>query len=39
MGNATHDPLSVMLTSKDMQKSLAFYREVLGFEVEHAWPS
>ena len=39
MSNAPMDPLAVMLTTKDMQKSLAFYRDVLGFRVESAWPS
>jgi uncharacterized glyoxalase superfamily protein PhnB len=39
MSNAPHDPLAVMLTSKDLKRSLAFYRDVLGFRVESAWPS
>jgi uncharacterized glyoxalase superfamily protein PhnB len=33
-----HDPLTLMLTSRDMKKSLAFYRDMLGFEIEAAWP-
>ena len=39
MSNAPMDPLAVMLTAKDLKKSLAFYRDVLGFRVESAWPS
>jgi uncharacterized glyoxalase superfamily protein PhnB len=31
-------PLCVMLTCKDMGKSVAFYRDVLGFEVQAIWP-
>jgi uncharacterized glyoxalase superfamily protein PhnB len=31
-------PLTVMLTVKDMMKSMAFYRDTLGFEVEARWP-
>jgi uncharacterized glyoxalase superfamily protein PhnB len=31
-------PLCIMLTCKDMVKSLAFYRDTLGFEVEQSWP-
>jgi len=31
-------PNSVMLTSKDTKASVAFYRDVLGFEVSEAWP-
>ena len=31
-------PLCVMLTCKDMAKSVAFYRDVLGFNVEAMWP-
>ena len=38
MSTNTHDPLSVMLTAKDAKKSIAFYRDVLGFQLEHAWP-
>jgi len=33
-----HYPLAVSLTSKDMSKSVAFYRNVLGFELESVWP-
>lgn len=33
-----HHPLEIMLTSKDMSKSIAFYRDVLGFELEASWP-
>lgn len=38
MSGATHDPLSVILTCRDVAKSLAFYRDVLGFVVENQWP-
>lgn len=31
-------PLCLMLTVRDMAKSLAFYRETLGFELREAWP-
>jgi catechol 2,3-dioxygenase-like lactoylglutathione lyase family enzyme len=33
-----HYPLAISLTSKDMSKSVAFYRNVLGFELETIWP-
>jgi uncharacterized glyoxalase superfamily protein PhnB len=33
-----HDPLTLMLTCRDTKKSVAFYRDTLGFEVEAAWP-
>lgn len=32
------DPMSVMLTSRDMARSVAFYRDVLGFALAEAWP-
>jgi uncharacterized glyoxalase superfamily protein PhnB len=38
MTAGAHDPLSVMFTSRDVAKSLAFYRDTLGFKVEAAWP-
>ncbi|MCE9594600.1 MAG: VOC family protein [Planctomycetes bacterium] len=31
-------PLAIIITVKDMQKSLAFYRDALGFEMKEAWP-
>jgi uncharacterized glyoxalase superfamily protein PhnB len=31
-------PLSVMLTVKDMAKTIAFYRDVCGFELKEKWP-
>jgi len=34
----THHPLEIMLTSNDVPKSIAFYRDVLGFELEASWP-
>lgn len=33
-----HYPLSVMFTSRDMKKTVAFYRDTLGFELEASWP-
>ncbi len=33
-----HDPLSVILTCRDAAKSVAFFRDMLGFELEAAWP-
>ena len=33
-----HAPLCVMLTVKDMAKSIAFYQDALGFELEAKWP-
>ncbi len=38
MSTATHHPLAVMFTSRDVKKSIAFYRDVLGFELEQCWP-
>jgi uncharacterized glyoxalase superfamily protein PhnB len=38
MTAGAHDPLSVMFTSRDMKRALAFYRDTLGFRVEAAWP-
>jgi len=38
MANSPHDPLSVMFTSRDMKRALAFYKDTLGFEIEHVWP-
>lgn len=31
-------PLCVMLTCKDMQRQVAFYRDKLGFELKESWP-
>src|SRR5262245_54694555 len=31
-------PLSVMLTVKDMMKSIAFYRDNPGFNLSERWP-
>lgn len=39
MSGKNHDPLSVSFTCKDLKRSLAFYEETLGFEVENVWPS
>ncbi|HEV8113999.1 MAG TPA: VOC family protein [Planctomycetota bacterium] len=38
MPQKEHDPLTLMLTVRDAKKSVAFYRETLGFELEAAWP-
>ena len=38
MTDTTPCPLSVMLTCQDAKKSLAFYRDVLGFELDKSWP-
>ena len=38
MGAKEHDPLTLMLTCRDAKKSIAFYRDTLGFEVEASWP-
>lgn len=32
-------PMSVMFTSKDVKKSVAFYRDTLGFTLAECWPS
>ena len=37
-GEKNHYPIALALTVRDMKKSIAFYRDVLGFELEHAWP-
>lgn len=31
-------PISIMLTSRDMKRSVRFYRDVLGFELTESWP-
>jgi catechol 2,3-dioxygenase-like lactoylglutathione lyase family enzyme len=31
-------PLCIMLTCRNMPKSVAFYRDTLGFTLEHSWP-
>jgi len=38
MAAKEHDPLTLMLTCRDAKKSIAFYRDTLGFEVEASWP-
>ncbi len=38
MGDANHYPLSVHLTCKDMRRSVQFWRETLGFQLENVWP-
>ena len=30
--------MSVMLTSSDMAQTIAYYRDVLGFEMKESWP-
>jgi uncharacterized glyoxalase superfamily protein PhnB len=32
------DSLTLMLTCRDAKKSVAFFRDMLGFEVEKTWP-
>lgn len=31
-------PMCIMLTSRDMQRSIGFYRDTLGFTLKEAWP-
>ena len=38
MADNQHDPMTVMFTAKDMQRSVAFYRDTLGFKLEQCWP-
>lgn len=38
MSERAHDPMSVIFTCRDLSKSLAFYRDELGFELEACWP-
>jgi len=38
MSGRQHDPLSVILTCKDLNKTLAFFKEKLEFELEACWP-
>lgn len=38
MSNTPQYPISVMFTSRNMQKSVAFYRDTLGFEMKESWP-
>jgi len=38
MGNTTMYPMSVILTVRDAAKSVAWYRDVLGFKLEQSWP-
>jgi uncharacterized glyoxalase superfamily protein PhnB len=38
MADRPHDPMSVILTCRDLKKSLSFFREMLGFELEQCWP-
>ncbi len=34
----SHSPNAVMLSCRDCAASVAFYRDVLGFELEQSWP-
>ena len=34
----THFPISIMLTATDCAKHVAWFRDVLGFKLEQAWP-
>jgi catechol 2,3-dioxygenase-like lactoylglutathione lyase family enzyme len=38
MSSPVTHPNSVMLSCKDCKQSVAFYRDVLGFELKEAWP-
>ncbi len=38
MSECEQFPISVMLTSKDTKKSIAFYRDLLGFVCKETWP-
>jgi uncharacterized glyoxalase superfamily protein PhnB len=38
-GECKQSPNSVGLTVTDMQKTLAFYRDKLGFQLKECWPS
>ena len=39
MGNeCNHFPISVILTVRDAGKHVAYFRDVLGFKLEQAWP-
>lgn len=38
MTQKDHDPLTLILTARDAGKSIAYYRDTLGFELEAAWP-
>ena len=36
--NETRHPNSIMLTCKNVKASIAFYRDILGFRIDEAWP-
>ena len=38
MGQTTKFPISIMLTVRDAHKHVAWFRDVLGFRLEEAWP-
>jgi uncharacterized glyoxalase superfamily protein PhnB len=38
MSGTQHYPISVILTSTDVKRSIAFYRDTLGFALEVCWP-
>jgi uncharacterized glyoxalase superfamily protein PhnB len=38
MGQTTMFPISIMLTARDARKHVAWFRDVLGFKLEEAWP-
>src|SRR5438477_11284345 len=33
-----HYPISIHLTAKDMKRSCAYWRDVLGFSMDESWP-
>ena len=39
MGQTTHFPISIMITARDAKKHVAWFRDVLGFTLEEAWPT
>ena len=38
MSEVPQYPISVMFTSRNMQKAVAFYRDTLGFQLKESWP-
>lgn len=38
MSDIPQYPISVMFTSRNMQKAVAFYRDMLGFQMKESWP-
>jgi len=38
MGNNNQHPNCIMLTSRNVNESIAFYRDICGFEMTESWP-